>query len=607
VDYCFVEKSTEEVVSALNGTDVFSFDLETTGLSPLDSRILLLQVGTREQQFIIRASADIEPLLPFLNSTKWLKIIHNAKFEQKFMQFYHKTHIRAVFDTMLAEQVIASEKYARSLAYVVKKYTGREIDKTMQTSFIKMRPMEAFTDKQLAYAATDVEVLFPVYEAQKEELKASDQAYIASIEFDCAGVVAAMELEGIPVDTAKWRHKIGEYRVRERDTRDRLFSLLLDDSTLPEQQGLFERTGVVPSAKKEKKVVTVIDSPAQVGAAFVAIGIKLPRNDKGHYMTDERTLEKIDHPAAQELLEYRGITKVLDSYGESLLDKIHPFTGRLHPDFNQIGAETGRFSCREPNVQQIPEEFREFVGGVQDYKIVGADYSQMELRIIAELSQDPALLKAFSLGGDPHTSTAAVMFGIPPESVTKDQRHIAKTINFGLSYGMGANKLMDTLNANREKKLTIHEVHKINNKYRETYKGVIDWFYQAGEMAYRQGYSVTLGGRKRYFERPSGVGEADFSNQVAAIKRQGGNSPIQGTNADITKIALANLYFELNQYGYRAAIINTVHDEIMLLAHKRHAEAVKEIVGDSMLRSAQELIKSVPVKVDSYISDWWAK
>jgi len=457
-----------------------------------------------------------------LASAKWLKLIHNAKFEQKFMQYYHKTHIRGVFDTMIAEQVIMAEKYARGLAYVVKKYTGEEIDKKLQTSFLQMRPVQTFTDEQLNYAAKDVEVLFPVYYAQKEELEASDQTYIANIEFDCAGVVAAMELEGIPVDTVQWRSKIGEYRVRERETRDNLFSLLLDNSNLPEQQGLFERTGVIPSAKKQKKVITVIDSPAQVGEAFAGIGIELPRNEKGHYMTDERTLEKIDHPAAKELLDYRGITKVLDSYGESLLEKIHPFTGRLHPDFNQIGAETGRFSCREPNVQQIPEEFREFIGGVQDYRIVGADYSQMELRIIAELSQDPALIHAFSLGGDPHTSTAAVMFDIPLDTVTKEQRHIAKTINFGLSYGMGAPKLMDTLNAGREKKLSLREVYKINDKYRDTYKGVIDWFAKAGSNAFQQGYSVTLGGRKRYYPRPAaGLDSQSLQNQIAAIKRQG--------------------------------------------------------------------------------------
>jgi len=596
------------VVRALDNTDTFSFDLETTGLSPLDSRILLLQFGTREKQFIMRPSDHVRLLLPYLTNTSHKVLIHNAKFEQKFMQYYYQSHIRNVFDSMIAEQVLESEKYPRSLEYVARKYLNRELDKSLQKSFLQMRPMEAFTDEQLNYAATDVDVLFGIYDKQNDLLIESEQSAIAEIEFACVGVVAAMELEGLPVDIDKWRSKILEYKERERSTREHLFSLFLDDSDLPEQVGMFERTGVVPSAKKERKVITVIDSPQQIGMAFKAIGIELPINDKGHYMTDERTLEKVNHPAAAELLTYRGITKVLDSYGETLLDKIHPFTGRLHPDFNQIGTDTGRFSCREPNVQQIPEEFREFIGGEKDWRIVGGDYSQMELRIIAELSQDESLIRAFHMGGDPHASTAAVMFKIPIEAVTKEQRHIAKTINFGLSYGMGTPKLMDTLNAGREKKLTYNEVVKLNDQYRTTYSGVISWFVDAGNKAFRQGYSVTLGGRKRYYERPpAGLDAETLNNKIAATKRQGGNSPIQGTNADITKLALTNLYFELESYGYRAKIINTVHDEITLLAHKNHAEAVKEIVEDSMLRSAQELIKSVPVKVDSYVSDWWKK
>lgn len=584
------------MVSALKNTDRFSFDIETTGLSPIDSRPLLWQVGIPDgPNFVIRPSAQIDKIYPFLASPKWKTIIHNVKFEQRFGQVYDHLVIRNTFCTMLAEQVIMSEKYARGLAYVAEKYTGVIMDKTLQKSFIGMQPQEMFSDEQLAYAAQDVEILFEIYEKQRALLKESGQEAIAQVEFDCAGVVAAMENEGVPLDVVRWRAKIGEYREREIASKEKLFSLLLDETDIPEQQGMFERVGIN------------LKSPPQVSKAMLAVGIDLPKNSKGHYMTDERTLEKIKHPAAKEMLEYRGFVKLIDSYGESLLANIHPFTGRIHPDFQQIGAETGRFSCREPNMQQIPEEFREFVGGVEDWKIVGADYSQMELRIIAELSQDPALIKAFSMGTDPHTGTAAVMFGIPAEKVTKEQRHVAKTINFGLSYGMGAPKLMDTINKEREDKLTIREVYKINNRYKETYAGVIRWFAQAGERAYRQGYSETLGGRKRYFYRPTS-GDADaFTQQVAAIKRQGGNAPIQGTNADITKMALVSVFSDLQDYGYRAKIINAVHDEIVLLAHKSQTEQVKQVVADSMMRSAQELIKSVPVQVDTYVNDWWAK
>lgn len=593
--WTFVEGSTDEVVAALTSVREFTFDFETSGLTPPESRQLLWQIGTRKDNFVIRATADVDRLIPFLASPKWTTIIHNAKFEQKFTQYYQDTVIMGVFDTMLAEQVLESEKFQRGLAYVVEKYTGKIMDKTSQKSFIDMHPQSIFTQEQLQYASDDVEFLWGVYDAQKAKLQETGQTVIAQVEFDCAAVVAAMEMEGIPLDTKKWRNKISEYHDREKKTRENLFSLLLDGSDTSEQLGMFERAGIN------------LKSPKQVANALINIGIDLPKNSNNNYMTDERTLERIDHPAARELLEYRGIVKVIDSYGESLLSNIRPFTGRLHPDFNQIGAETGRFSCREPNVQQIPEEFREFVGGVDGYSIVGADFGQMELRIIAEICQDPALIKAFNMGGDPHTATAALMFNIPPETVDKKQRHVAKTINFGLSYGMGAQKLMDEINKQREDKLTIREVYKLNDRYRETYRGVINWFAQAGERAYRQGYSETLGGRKRYFHRPSGIDADSFKKQIAAIKRQGGNAPIQGSNADITKMALVAVHSDLRDYGYRAKIINTVHDEIVLLAHKSQAESIKEIVADSMLRASQELIKSVPVKVDTYINDWWAK
>ena len=595
--WTFIEGSTDEVVSALAGVNIFSFDIETTGLNPFDSRILLWQIGLpTKQMYVIRASADVDKLLPFLGSSKWTKLIHNAKFEQKFIQYFTNTTIKGVFDTMLAEQVITSEKYPRSLDHLALKYASIKVDKTLQKSFIGMHPQEMFTDEQLQYAATDVEILFPIYEKQKEELEKTGQSLIARIESDCAGVVAAMELEGIPLDVDKWRNVLQEYINQEHEKKQQIFSVLLDDSPLPEQQGLFERAGIN------------LKSPKQLAEAMLAIGIDLPQNTRGNYMTDERTLEKIKHPVAKDILEYRGIVKIIDAYGESFLDNIHPFTGRIHPDFHQIGAETGRFSCRDPNVQQIPAKFRRLIGGLDDYVIVGADYGQMELRIIAELSQDSALIKAFELGGDPHASTAAQMFGIPLDKVSKDQRHIAKTINFGLSYGMGVPKLMDMINAKSEKKLTFRDTDRIYKKYTETYAGVFRWFMDAGNAAYRRGYSETLGGRRRLFMRPAGgLPEREFSNQVAAIKRQGGNAPIQGTNADITKLALATVYSDLSDYGYRAHIINAVHDEIILLAHKSQTEEIREVVTDSMLRAAQELIKSVPVQVDSYADQWWAK
>lgn len=525
----------------------------------------------------------------------WKKLIYNAIFEQKFMQYYYKTFIRNVFDAMLAEQVITSEKFPRGLAYVAEKYTGIILNKDQQKSFIDMKPVEMFTPEQLEYASKDVEILFPIYDAQAKIIKEDGLERVMQLENDLAGVTAAMEIEGIPIDINSWRSKIDGYKKKYQKSSDKLVSMAYDETNLDEQLGIFERGTKLN-----------LGSPKQVADVLTRLGVELPKSPKGNYMTDERTLSTINHPFAVELLEYRGLAKIMDSYGESLLAHIHPFTNRLHPDFNQIGTETGRYSCKDPNVQQIPADFRECVT-LDDYVIVGADYANIELRIIAEKSGDPSLIAAFNTGDDPHKSTAAIMFNIPLDQVTKDQRFIAKTINFGLTYGMGAPKLRDMLNKDREQKLSINKIYSIINQYQNTYRGVTDWFREAGSLAYRQGYCETLLGRRRYFTRPSGVDEDTFKKQTEAIKRQGGNAPIQGSSADMFKLAMVGLYDQLRLYNYRAEIIIPLHDEIVILAHKRHAEAVKLVLEECMMEAAQEILKTVPVKVEAYISDKWIK
>lgn len=582
----------EPVLSKLNTSQSFALDIETTGLSPFDSRILLCQIGFPDKVYVINAlDVSLAPLVPYLGSNKWRKIIQNAKFEEEFFLHYFDTRINNVFDTKIAEQLISGGAYStmggNSLWALAQKYANRTLDKSVTMSFVKSGLVE-FSKEQLDYAAADVEVLWPILEAQEPKLEELGLAQVADIEFRLTNVVASMEHEGVPIDIEKWEAILEDYRKRHEESRLRMHELLFSDAN--EQIGMFERSSIN------------LNSPKQVKQAFESIGIELDA-------TNERIIGLIDHPAAQELLNYRSLQKVLSSYGETFLGAIHPFTRRIHPDWGQIGTDTGRFSCKSPNLQQMPEEFRECVS-LKDHKIIAADYSQMELRILAELSQDPAFIDAFHTGHDLHTSTAASMFNIPIEKVTKDQRFVAKTINFGLAYGMGANKLMDILNYGKSSKeqLSYAKVRELFSRYRKTYSKNTQWLMEAGQLAYRRGYSETLGGRKRFYIRPvDGLPESERDRQISHIKRQGANSPIQGTNADITKLAMNNLHEDLTLNGYSAKIILQVHDEIVVLAHKRAAEPVKELVKESMTKSAQVYIKSVPVVVDAYISDIWKK
>lgn len=580
------------MVSDLSNTSLFSLDIETTGLRPIDSRILLVQISTRDVSYVINpGKVKLEPILPFLSDPNIKKIIQNGKFDTSFFRYLYNTKVRNIFDTMLSEQLLdTTPGIGVSLDAMAKRYFNIELDKSVRNQFLHMKPMQAFTDQQIEYAGKDASILLPLYDEQMKKLKVLGLEKIADIEGDLSAVVAGMENSGIPINAKKWTDKLEVYKERHEESRLKMNSLIFDDTGLPEQMGLFVRDGID------------LDSPKKLKAAFQKIGLDIET-------TKEQEIALIDHPAAKELLNYRELQKIISSYGKSFIEKIHPFTDRIHPDFKQIGARTGRFSCREPNVQQIPAEFRECVG-LEGYKIVVADFSQIELRILAELSQDEGLVSALKSGADLHKSTAARMFNIPIEKVDTERRAIAKTINFGLVYGIGIGKLKDKLNAEKDAKqhLSFNQVKQLMAQYKVAYKGAIDWLRNTGEAAYAEGYCTTILGRRRNFTRPVFAGDSEvFDKQVASLKRQGANTPIQGTSADITKLAMVNLDEDLMYYNYRAQILIQVHDEIVVLAHNSQAESVKQVVEESMLNSASEVLKDIPVKVDAYITDYWKK
>lgn len=582
------------MVTEFANSQIFSLDLETTGLNPIDSRILLCQVGFPDKSFVIDASkVKLDPLLPFFNDRHWEKIIQQSEFERKFIQHFYGTKINRVFDTFLAEKLLETDGFVpASLEALALKYAGVKLDKSIRKSFMDAKALSVFSDEQLEYASQDVEVLFPIKDAQLKRILDENMLNVADLEFDVAAVTANMGLAGIPIFVDKWKGILKDTEKKHEESRLRMNALLFDEGENIEQLGMFVRDSIN------------LNSVPQVKKAFAGIGIDIES-------TNEREISLIDHPAAKELLNYRGLQKIMSSYGDSFLGYIHPFTNRIHAEWKQLGTETGRYSCKNPNLQQMPDEFRQCVGE-DDKAIIAADYSQMELRILAELSQDPNFLRAFRSGVDLHKSTAATMFNEPMESITKEKRFIAKTINFGLAYGMGSNKLRDMLNAEAEKNGTkpysVQQSKTLINKYRSAYKDVVYWLENAGRTAAAKNYSETIYGRRRKFHRPAdGIPEEDYDSQMAGIRRQGANSPIQGTNADITKLAMIDIQRELDNNGFSADIIIQVHDEIVVLARKEEAEAVKFIVEASMVSAGEQILKTVPVKVDSYISNVWKK
>jgi DNA polymerase-1 len=336
-----------------------------------------------------------------------------------------------------------------------------------------------------------------------------------------------------------------------------------------------------------------LNSGQQIMAEFGRMGIVLED-------TSEATLNKHSHPAIKKLLEYRSHEKTLGSFGEGLLAQINPVTKRIHPDFIQYGADTGRFSCSNPNVQQIPatSDFRACFIAPEGYKLVTCDYSQAELRILAELSGDPAFLGAFRDGGDLHKLAASQMFQVAVDQVSKEQRSAAKAINFGLAYGMGPQGLAVRIDK------TVDEARELINAYFKAFSGVQKWLEKAGRDSVRLSYSPTPLGRKRFYNSLNSD-DQDFRRRQGEIERQGKNAPIQGCNADMTKMALVFLRERLQ--GYAARIVNTVHDEIVVEVREDQAEEVCKLVEHEMIRAGQEILKEVPIVADAKIGDYWSK
>lgn len=579
----------ERIVPELEREQTLGLDTEGNKLDPLTAKLFLLQIATKDKAFVIDCQkVDLTPLKPVLEAERPLKIAQNAKFDYSLLKAQAGITLGSVFDTMLAERVITCGiSRETSLRALADKYLGLKLDKTIRDSFADPTNPALhgkFTKEQLDYAARDALILHDIFKKQFALLQKEDLIDTAKLEFQVVPVVGDMELRGSLIDQKRWRTHIAELKEK-RNKINREIQTDLRHLTDFSQVDLFGN---------ETDSIN-LDSPLQLLEAFKKLGVDLPN-------TSEATLSKIDHPLAKKLLEYRGYEKMITSFGESILEKIHPLDNRLHPDFLQLGADTGRFACNNPNLQQIPAEsgFRSCFIASSGYKLITADYSQIELRIMAEVSQDPAFLEAFNKDIDLHTLTASQMFRIPIESVDKEKRFQAKSINFGLMYGRGPASLGLQIG------LSVEDSRKLLDVYFATYKKVKRWLDDVGRDVVRHGFARTLAGRKRLFSLPEKT-DPEYQKLIGSIERAGKNMPIQGTSADITKYALVYIAKKIREENLDAFLIHTVHDEIVTEAREDIAEDVAKMVEDQMIAAGQKLLKSVPVKVDVNISDVWEK
>ena len=582
-----------QAVAELEKHDMLGVDIEGTGLDPYVDKLLLVQVGTAEKSYIFDAQRmslfGLEPLIALLENPKIIKLMHNGKFDYGFIKLQVGAKVANIYDTMLAEGILtAGIKHLQSLAALSEQYLETRLNKSVRKSFEELKYQ--ITEDQLKYSALDTLVLFPIFDQQFKRLKEENLVNIAKLEFAVTVVVAEMELKGIYIDVDMWRKIIDELRKKRVG-----FALQFQDAIRP----LYEATQV-DLFGVNSEVINMNSQPQLMDLFNNKLGVIVPS-------TGDEILVGVDHPVAKILRDYRAYEKLISAFGESLLAKVNKKTGRLHPDFMQLGTATGRFACANPNLQQIPRNseeapFRKCFKPAAGYKLVVTDYSSMEMRILASLSKDKMLVDTIKNGYDIHSRTASLMWGLEYSADFKkkypEQRQAAKIINFGLVYGMGPGGLA------RQIGKSMDEARELMDVYFRSYPDIKKWLNRAGDDAVRRGWSVTPAGRKRWYHMPETT-DPDYKRKISQIQREAKNHPIQGTNADVTKYALVFMQDRLKKEGVDGFVTHTVHDEVVCEIREDQAEDWAKIQVEEMVRAGELIIKDVPIASEPFVGDVW--
>jgi DNA polymerase-1 len=567
-----------EAVTTLSSCKVVGIDCETTGLDPLRDKVRLLQLAGEglDRAFVVDIAklneCDLSMIKTFLEGEQ-VKVFHNAKFDMKFLRQMGVRVAPPVFDTMLASQLLTAgyQVAGHGLDDLARQYLGENLDKAFQISDWSGE----LTDEQLEYSARDAMILPKLRSALAPLLVRYGLVDTAKLEFDCLYAVVDMELNGMMLDVRRWERLTEKLQSDMEKAAAQLQSMLKEAFV-----------GEVSLFGAEYQIVN-LDSTQQILDALRSLGVPAEGTSRAHLAPLAS-----DYPVVAALLDYRDVAKKVQAFAESLPTYVHPVTGRIHPTYHQLGASTGRFSCSDPNLQQIPRgvEFRSCFVPAEGYKIVIADYSQIELRVAAEISKDVRMIAAYQHGEDLHRLTASLVTGKDMKDVTKDERQAAKAVNFGLIYAMGAAGLRAYARNTYGVEMTMEQAETFRNRFFSAYKGLERWHRSVG--ASRQTSTRTIGGRLRQWRTDP---------KLTGLL----NTPVQGTAADIVKRALANLSEALRGTGVR--IIGSVHDEILLESPSEKAEWAAGILKSKMEEAGAHYLGLVPVVAEASIADSWAE
>ncbi|MFI3294573.1 MAG: DNA polymerase I [Rikenellaceae bacterium] len=572
------------LIGEIRSLGQFCFDTETTSIEAMRAELVGLSISIAEHSawWIPSRREYLELLAPLFADKQITKIGQNIKYDILVLKVAGIEVKGFLYDTMIMHYLLNPESrhsmdsMARSLLH----YDPIPIE-TLIGKGAKQITMDRVPTEQLAeYACEDADITLQLFNLLQKKLKEVDSLELyKAIEEPLIGVLTQMEFNGVHIDL----EILGSTR-----------------QTLSERLTQIEDQIMEVSTNKELN----INSPKQLGELLYDV-LKLsdkPKKTKtGQYKTDEETLMSLKdkHPIVEKILEYRGLKKLLSTYIDALPELINPTTGQIHTSYNQAVTATGRLSSTNPNLQNIPirddngREIRKaFVPKNQGWKIVAADYSQVELRIMAHLSGDKNMIEAFSKGEDIHSATAAKIYGVKTSEVSRDQRRKAKTANFGIIYGISAFGLSQRLDIPRK------EAKELIEGYFTHFPQVKEYMDRVIAQAREREYVETIFGRRRF------LADINSRNSISRsfAERNAVNAPIQGSGADIMKIAMSRVQKQLSQLGLRSILLMQVHDEVVLEVPECELDQVRELLIEQMSASAE---LSVPLEVEVGIGDNW--
>ena len=584
VDYQLVENEAEirQLVQKLLTSEILSIDTETTSTEPMEAELVGASFSDAENRAWYvpipadrnQALATVNLLRPLYENEHSLKVGQNIKYDMIVLKNYGIHVAGPLFDTMLAHYVIQPELRHNMdyLAEIYLHYRTIHIDQLIgakgkgQKSMRDLPPAEVYR-----YACEDADVTLKLKNVLAEEMEKQHCAQLFyDIEMPLVPVLVNMETNGVRIDTEALQQTSREFGTRLKEIEEDIYRLAGETFN--------------------------IASPKQVGEVLfdhLKIADKPKKTKTGQYVTSEEVLESLrtKHPVVGRILEHRGLKKLLGTYVDALPQLINPQTGRIHTSFNQAVTATGRLSSSNPNLQNIPvrdddgKEIRKAFIPDDGCEFFSADYSQIELRIMAHLSGDPHMIEAFRSGNDIHAATAAKIYKINIDEVTPDMRRKAKTANFGIIYGISTFGLAERMGVSRQ------EAKELIDGYFATYPQVKAYMDRSIEVARSQGYVETIFHRKRFLP--------DINSRNATVRgyaeRNAINAPIQGSAADIIKVAMARIYRKFTDEGLRSKMILQVHDELNFSVLPEEKERVQQIVLEEMEKACP---MQVPLKAD---------